>query len=145
MKYATFIGIVLALALIAAKPWRTVNKTLGVRQPDSLSTAYQNDSMMVTTPIQVVLPASQVDTLRMTLVLQDSVMAVLRDSLKRQVYEIAKLERSIKAKQSKIVTLEEVDELLKRQQLRAENKRTMQGDDVSASGRQASGRDTKNP
>lgn len=116
--------IVALLLLVAFRPWRQVNQTVGLRSvTDSVDVAVrESDSLLVTqaielpeTPVKVVLPKEQISTLVNEVKQQETEIKTLTEKKKKQTDQIAQLRKSVSQKQETIVSLKEIDELLSRQ------------------------------
>ncbi|MVM34978.1 hypothetical protein GO755_33430 [Spirosoma sp. HMF4905] len=125
MKTYTKLLCIAGLALILAfRPWRQVNQSVGLRSvSDSLDVALkESDSLLVNqaalpveTPVKVVLPTEEISALVDNVKELESEKKALLDKKKSLANEIAQLRKSVSLKQETIVSLKEIDELLSKQ------------------------------
>ncbi len=117
MKSINFIFAICLLSLVAFRPWRSINQALGVRNvADSVNLAGPYaDTMLVSQPIQVVLPPSMVDSLVAKVIDQKADKAILEAQNHKLDRDVAGLKKSNAEKQSTLVSEQEIENLLVKQ------------------------------
>lgn len=127
MHYVKIFCLAGLLSLVALRPWRTVNATIGVRSvSDSVKTLVRlSDAQLVEqgmalipatpAPVQVVLQPDVVDSLNRVVEKKELALAALAQKNRQLDKKITTLAKAVNDKQGSIVSLKEINEMLARQ------------------------------
>lgn len=119
------VAAIVALCILgAARPWRNLNRGVGLVSEIRADSTFATDTTYTVEgpALQIVLPQAVVDTLTETIARKDSVRGVMQDSaekLDKRIHalnrEIEQKQKTVEKKQQQLVSLDRLNELLTRQ------------------------------